>query len=537
MAFSVLRLSLLALLLITFIPYRLFAESAPPATAFIADHAHIFSNKDMGDISSYHQMMLEKYDIDYRILTINEKVDIDIYTNKVFAEENIGSRSQTLRGLLLVIDNATNQVRLEVSGNLESIFTDAFVGYIEKRQMVPFFRLGRVADGIFATSELLRMRASEAKRGEAFDPSRFKGSVGGGARTKTQINAGKDASFADGRNDIPAADTPEETLQRLFSAMKNRNARSDLDIYTPETRQYMAGMVISPAQMDNAAKRYQTCELDRVIYSKNQQHAVLLYELSNRSCDPFAFDRGPDNRWRLNLKAIGSGLGHTYGNVWYLNYAKQKESGLHKYYFGFRDYYFLRPKGERFDHQGFPYYLRWGVKINHVYQGTLIQKIHGNDSYAAQIGLQPGDLILRWEGVEYPHTNFINSRMKMVRAGLDVDIVYLRAGKTHHMIVKAPPKPKMKGQLRWGVTHQSDGPYIPLVHYVTSKSPGDKLGLKPGDLILRWNDIARPSTETVYRLMHEAKPGALITAEVIRNKETLSLSGTVEIPRAMAQVQ
>lgn len=527
---------LLIIFFVASVSYYINAQSASVEEDYITDNARIFTDEDVKHISSYHGMMLDKYDIDYRIITTKESVDIDLYANKGFAKDNIGGRSKSLRGLLLVIDTASDQVRLEVSGNLESVFTDAFVGYIEKRQMVPFFRLGRVGDGIFATSELLRIRAEEAKQGKAFDPSSFKGSIGGGARTKARINAGKDTSFADGRNDIVAADTPEETLMRLMLAMKNRNARSDLDLYTPEARQYMAGMVITPAQMDNTEKRYKECELDRVVYSEDGQRAVLLHKLSNRSCDPFVFDKGADNKWRINLKAVGSGLGHTYGNVWYLHYGRQKESGLYKYYFGFKDYYFWRPKGEQFDHQGFPYYLRWGVSINHVYQGSMIQKIHGEDSYAAQIGLKPGDLILRWEGVEYPHNGAIHHRMTHGREGLDVDIMLLRDGKKHHMIVKAPPKPK-KGKLRWGVTHRSKGPNIPLVHYVIPESQGDKLGLKVGDLILRWNDIERPSTETVYRRMREAKPGTPVTVEVIRNKEKIHLTSTVQQQRAMAKVQ
>ena len=535
-AIQISKYSLLTLIFVASISYYVYAQSAPEETEFITDNAHIFSEEDMKDISSYHGMMFDKYDIDYRIITTKESVDIDIYANKSFAEGNIGSRSKSMRGLLLVIDSASDQVRLEVSGTLESVFTDAFVGYIERRQMIPFFRLGRVGDGIFATSELLRLRAEEASKGKAFDPSRFKGSIGGGAKTKARINAGRDNTFAEGQEDIAAGDTPEETLNRLFLSLKSRNGRSDLDIFTPETRKYMDGMVRTPAQMDNTAKRYKECELDRVVYSEEGQRAVLLHKLSDRSCDPFAFDKGSDNKWRLNLKAVGSGLGHTFGNVWYLHYGRQKESGLYNYYFGFRDYRFGRYDEERFRHQGFPYYLRWGISINHVYQGSKIKKIHGEDSYAAKIGLQEGDLILRWEGVEHPHNGAIHHRMTYGREGLDVDIVLLRDGKKHHMIVKTPPKPK-PGGLRWGVTHRSDGPDIPLVHYVTPKSQGDRLGIKSGDLILRWNNIERPSTRTVYRLMREAKPGTPVTVEVIRNKDKIRLTGTVQQKRAMAKVQ
>ncbi|WP_438971036.1 TPM domain-containing protein, partial [Methylophaga sp.] len=433
----------------------------------ITDEAEIFTEEEEKHISSYHQMMLEKYDIDYRVLTWKEDTNIDWQAYKVFNNSKVGSQSLGKHGLLLVINTHNDEVRLEVAGNLEPVFTDAFVGYIEKRQMVPFFRLGRVADGVFATSELLRIRAEEANSGKAFDPSSLQGSFGAGARSDAKIGVGKETIFSVDKNDVLAADSPEETLKRLLNAMRARNGRSDLDIYTPETQEFMAGMVVSPAQMDNSAKRYLSCDIDRIVYSEDGQKAVLLHKLNNRSCDPFTFDKGEDGKWRLNLKAIGNGLGHTYGNVWYLHYGRQAESGLHNYYFGFKDYYFRRPDGEQFDHQGFPYYRSWGVNINHVFEGSKINKIHSKDSFAANIGLQEGDMILRWEGLEYPHSNVIARRMADVREGLDVDIVYSRDEQLHHMLVKAPPRPKNNDQLRWGISMRSAGPKMALVHYVT----------------------------------------------------------------------
>lgn len=533
------RLLLLVVLLVVSAVYFLQTSESADETAldFINDEASIFSDEDKQHIASYHQMMLDKYDIDYRVLTWQQNTDIDRQANTIFNDNNIGSQSQSHRGLLLVINTVIDEVRLEVSGNLESVFTDAFVGYIEKRQMVPFFRLGRVGDGVFATGELIRIRAEEAEQGKEFDPTRFEGSIGGGARTDANIGAGKDTSFAEGKADIPAADSPEASLKRLLTAMKSRNARSDLDIYTPATRTFMSDMVMSPAQMDNAAKRFDNCEVERVVYSEDGQRAVLLHTLANRSCDPFAFDKGKDGKWRINLKAIGNGLGHTYGDVWYLHYGKQKASGLHDYYFGFRDYYFRRPGGEQFDHQGFPYYRPWGVNINHVFEGSRVNKIHGDESYAARIGLQEGDVILRWEGLEYPHNQVIGRRMAEVREGLDVDIVFRRGDDIHHILVKAPPRPKTTDSLRWGITVRSNGPKMALVHYVTPGSQADRLGLKQGDFILRWNEAHTPSTSHIYDLMRQAEPGEPVSVDVIRGNEKMSLEATAQKSRVMAKVQ
>ena len=533
------RLPYIFILFIVLVIYFLQSSATknPEEMGFIRDEARIFSEEEKTHISSYHQMMLDKYDIDYRVLTWKENTDIDVQAYKVFNDNDIGSQSQNHRGLLLVINTSNDEVRLEVSGSLESVFTDAFVGYIEKRQMVPFFRLGRVGDGVFATSELIRIRAEETRQGKAFDPTSLEGSFGAGARTDAKIDAGKETAFAEGKADVMAADTPEETLSRLFNAMRNRNARSDLDIYTPDSRTFMSDMVVSPAQMDNSAKRYDNCELDRVVYSQDGQRAVLLHKLKNRSCDPFTFDKGDDGKWRVNLKAIGNGLGHTYGNVWYLHYGSQKESGLHNYYFGFRDYYFRRPGGEQFDHQGFPYYRSWGLNINHVFEGSRVIEIHGEDSFAARVGLQEGDVILRWEGLEYPHSQVIGTRMAEVREELDVDIVFRRDEEIHHLLVNAPPRPENKDKLRWGLTVRSDGPKMALVHYVTPGSQADKLGFKAGDFILRWNDAHTPSTSYAYKLMREAQPGDPVSIDVIRDSNKMTLEGSAQKRRQKAKVQ
>lgn len=535
------RRAIFLLLLLVVLTTYWWQQKAPNAErlelSLIHDEANIFTEEEKQAVSSYHQVMLEKFDIDYRVLTWDQNTDIDWQAYTVFNNNDIGSQSQQHRGLLLVINTANDEIRLEVSANLESVFTDAFVGYVEKRQMVPFFRLGRVGDGVFATSELIRIRAQEAENGEEFDVTRWIGSIGGGAKTEAKIDAGRDRSFVDRKSEVLAADTPEETLSRLFFAMKNRNGRSDLDIYTEETRDFMAGMVVSPGQMDNVVKRYAKCEPDRVVYSENGQHAVFLHKLSDRACDPFTFDKGTDGKWRLNLKAVGNGLGHTFGNVWYLHYGRQQESGLHKYYFGFKDYYFSRPGGEEFDHQGFPYYYRWGANISHVFKGSRIYKIHGDDSYAAKIGLRAGDIIVRWEGMEYPHSEVVGKRMADVREGLDVDIVIERNGELRHLLVKAPARPKKKEKYRWGVSIRSEGPELVLVNYVTPRSQADRLGIKAGDFILQWNDLHRPSMRNIYKSMRLAKPGDRVSVDVIRGSEKITLEGTADKLRVMAKVQ
>lgn len=530
--------ALCALALVIYVSQGLavFARSDNP-DYLVEDNADLLGETAVRDIYDYHSMLLDRFDIDYRVITLNGQEDLNLYAAEMFKQKDIGGESKQHRGLLLLIDAENDQVRLEVSGNLESVYTDAFVAYIEQRQMVPFFNEGKVAAGIFATGELIRIRAGDAEKGDEFDVTALRGSFGGGAATQAGIDAGHDDTFEAGREDVPAAGTPKESLERYFTALAKRNGRGDLDVFTPESREFMMGLTRTAAQMDNVVKRYRNCEVEHVTYNDDRTRAVLFHSLKNRECDPFLFEKGTDGKWRLDLKALGSGLRHTYGNIWYVDFDSQESSGFWKYNFGFNHVYFRRPEGEKFDHQGIPYYRRFGLHINHVYEGSVIEKVHGEDVFLSKAGLREGDVILEWEGVKYPHSVYLSRRMKAVRPGLDIRMVVRREDTVFSKIVKAPPHPS-PGELRFGVTVRSPGPPIPYVHYVEPGSQADKLGLQAGDHITRWQDVDSPSTVYVYRSLRELQKQAnqQVSVEVLRDEAKVSLTGQVGPRRVMGKV-
>ena len=504
---------------------------------FIIDDALLLSPDDEMHIGRYHNMLLDEYKIDYRVITVKEKVDIDLYALDEFERLKVGENSESLRGLLLVIDTYSDRVRLEVSTNLEPVFTDVFISYIERRQMIPFFNVGRVGDGIFATSELIRIRAEDAKNGREFDDTKLAGSTGGGAKNNAGIGVGKTiTSSEEDASNVYAADNPEETLRRYFVALSQNNPRADLDVFTPETQEFMSGLVRTVAQSDNTFRRYQRCEIDRIVYNHDETLAVLLHDLSNRACDPFTLQKGNDGKWRLDLKAIGLGLGHTYGNIWYVDYSRQEVSSIWKYDFGFRDFRFKRPNGEQFDHQGIPYYRPWGFRASHVYEGSTIYKTYGEGTPIYDAGLRKGDVIVSWAGIEQPHSWSVANRMKRGREGLDVVIKYRRDDKYLHTIMKVPPVAE-PGKLRWGARYNSNGPPTPIVHYVTPESVASELGLKQGDIIVRWNAIEQPEWKDIYQQIKAAKSGDAVNVDVLRNDSVLLLSGVVKAPRKMSEVK
>ncbi len=505
------------------------------APRLIDDQADLLTAEEENYISEYQQMLLRRFDIDYRIITKNNLPDINQYAWQTFNSEEVGNQSQHGRGMLLVIDPGKDTLRIEVSGNLESTYTDAFIAYLENRQMVPFFNLGRVDEGIFATSELIRIRAIQAEEGIGFDPSSVQISLGGGASAEAGINAGRDTTFTKNKPDILAADTPEETHRRFIESFANRNGRRDLDIFTDETKQHMGDKIGSAAQMDNAFQTYSRCTIEHVTYNKANTRAVMVYSLSNRGCDPFLFEKGDDGKWRLDLKTLGTALGHSYGNIWYLDYRRYEMSGIKNYNFGFRHLNFLRPSGEQFEHQGVPYYRDYGMEANHVIEGTKITEFHGEDSFMAKQGFKVGDVIQQWESITYPHQYEVGRRMERVRPGLDIYTRVRRNDTYLEKIFKAPPRPA-KGTLRFGVSYHSNGSRSCLVHYVEPGSLADRLGLKEGDFIASWQGKEDADQGFIHDLFDTLNAGDELTAKVYRNGNLINLATVVGEKRTMGKV-
>ncbi len=153
----------------------------------VEDGAGLMTEAERRVVTEYHNNLLAGHDIDYRVVTARGLGDIDQAAAARFETLARSLRSETGRGLLLVIDADQDLVRLEVSYALVGAFPDAFVAYVEQRQMDPFFERGRVADGILATTEMIVTRAQNAAANAGFESEAWIAGSGGG-RTPGQTS-------------------------------------------------------------------------------------------------------------------------------------------------------------------------------------------------------------------------------------------------------------------------------------------------------------------------------------------------------------
>jgi uncharacterized protein len=292
-------------------------------------------------LAEYHGYLIQDHDIDYRVVTAAAVGDINLYALGRFEELAPETRSATGRMLLLAVDPAQDLVRLEVGQALEGVFTDGFIAYVEHRQLVPFFRAGRVADGILATTELIVMRAQRAAANAGFEDEAWAAVSGGaGATAPADLNAGPVARRPAAGPRPAAGTTPGATLQAYFKAMDRRDDAPDLAIYTPATRDMLRGWVVTPAQMDTLVKSYRRCHPEPVRFGPGADLAVIRYPVGERACAPFFF-RKLDGTWALDLTMMQSAIRFGRTNAW-----RFLPGAAHPYHFAFEDW--------RFDRNGFP---------------------------------------------------------------------------------------------------------------------------------------------------------------------------------------
>ena len=387
----------------------------------VYDQANIFTDNGEASLSQYHQRLLEKHDIDYRILTTTTEENLSLYTNQAFRQLHIGTSSKTGRGLLLVLDPVQNQVRVEVSTSLEPIYTDSFIAYLQTRQMVPYFAKGHILTGILATSEMIFTRAQEAERGMEFLPPSRATSVGGGAQTAANIGAGQQAianyksrkTVRVNTNNL----TPTEIVGLYHQAMKNRDARSDLDIYSKATRETMKHWVMTAAQMDNIAKTFSSCEQDkeRILLKL----AVVRYRVEQRQCSPY-FLIFEEEAWRLDLASMTSLIGFNHNNEWHLM------PGVYNYYgFGFGDWTFDE---YRYPHPLNAKKLRWKMSVITMYdKKTYVDWVKPGGA-AYRLGFRYGDQIVSWMGQTVINHDRVFPLMNQSRPGEKIWAVIHRGG-------------------------------------------------------------------------------------------------------------
>lgn len=314
---------------------------------FVSDQAALLSKAEKNHIKQLGSALLRDMDIHIMAVVLKESPDdINNKAVKLFQEFGVGRTTNGAKGVLFLIDPLGKQVRIEIGYDLEPIFTDGFTGYIERRQMAPFFQANKVGPGIEATVELLVGKAlgkietlNYTKPKNKQQTVRFL-SGGGGSRLDVEIgsrNIEKEASPL--AKKYQAQPSVKDTVDKYIEILHLHIKDPELGIYTPETRKFFSDWVVTDAQQDNELQVINSAMSTANIFTKDNL-AVISFSYDLRQASPFFLEKGSQG-WMLDFASMSKLIGFNHKNQWHL---RQRN---HKYMFGF--------KGVYFDKNGFPH--------------------------------------------------------------------------------------------------------------------------------------------------------------------------------------
>jgi len=345
----------------------------------IIDDAYVLydNEKLMKQYREFNDYLLKTYDIDFRVITVSNEEDIDLYANKSFSKLQKKSRSMSGKALLLVINTLQDKVRLEVSQALEPVYTDAFVSYIERKGFVPYFRDYKIADGVYMATELVKDRAVEASEGKEWMPPMESKSIGGGAKTKSYIGIA-DPNAKKGDNVVAMnTDDPKTVLQKYIKALKAHNKNPNLDIYTDATKAFFAKWTVTDINQDHEVENISKClNLHETLYDMYDTHAVLAvrpYD-KHRTCSPYFFKK-EQGKWKLDIATMAQTLRFNQPMQWHFDMQKRLQGEGIYYAYAFDGYTFddngypFPPKGKKPDD------ARWGFTCGRWYHPKDAQKV------------------------------------------------------------------------------------------------------------------------------------------------------------------
>jgi uncharacterized protein len=346
--------------------------------------------------------------------------DIDETAAELLSNWKIGENTNGLKGILFLLSMDEELVRFEIGYDLEWIYPDSFVGYIERDQMAPFFNAGRVQDGIAATLEMIIARANEKIETKGYNPNKDEGnppgnlySGGAGVKQRIQIKSIKIPDKADYPDDIKALfvpqPTPEEAYLLDIEKCKRHIRGYDFDLYTDETREISKKWVFTKAQMDNEVRdtRGKTFK----VFSK-ENLAIIVFEPQYRNCPPIYLVKN-ERGWQLDIATMSKTI--------HFDMRNRAHIGKSKYFELFRE------NGYTFGVNWFLYYKGQEpacLGVSSWSGSTKAARIHSlvKGGPAEKAGLRPGDTIIKVGDIDVKSTREITMAENKYRIGESVTV-------------------------------------------------------------------------------------------------------------------
>ncbi|MCB0310465.1 MAG: TPM domain-containing protein [Bdellovibrionales bacterium] len=235
--------------------------------------------------------------------TLPNGITLNQYSLDLFNRWKIG-KSQAGRGLLLLFVDDVKRVRIEVSYELEDVFTDAFVGFIQDIQLEPNYKAGQLEVALIAVMEEIEKRAQiklvgqyDKKLISQLDQELLAGGAGAERALKRYVK-GSQLERAPRGNIYRAASTPEEAWQVLLKKWAGEGENIPTQIYSEVGKVELGDPNEKEARTMQRIPHWRSASYE--ILSDGQHAVVSFGDRDGWDNAPFLFMKGP-NGWVFDI--------------------------------------------------------------------------------------------------------------------------------------------------------------------------------------------------------------------------------------------
>ncbi len=221
-------------------------DQRPAGGMFLFDYAHILTGSEEG-INVYLDHIRSQNSLELIIVTLPSLSNIKLTGTvqetafRIFNGWDIG-RKYKGRGALILMVQDTGQVKIEVSQNMEDVFTDLFTGFAADRQLKPHLEQGTAGFALVAIMEEFEQRAYLKARGNytsniiaAYD-RKFLSMGAGVQRHVSDYDVQQDGSSASSQSNKKGVSKPEEAWKIIVSKWRGMRTYKEFDVFSEATK-------------------------------------------------------------------------------------------------------------------------------------------------------------------------------------------------------------------------------------------------------------------------------------------------------------
>jgi hypothetical protein len=281
-----------------------FWEKRPAGNnGYVYDYAALLEDIRESTIQ-YLELFKSDYGIEAFIVTIPslpQTHTIETLSAELFSNWKIGAKTGG-RGILLLLADNEKSIKIEISYELEDVFTDIFCGYIEDKQLKSYFLSNQLDIGLIAVLEEMEQRAQIKHQAEytadEIDQLDRELLSGGGGAGRRLAEYRKESRSAAGNN-YPAGRTPDEAWQTLIRSWQDKVRDPNLGVYTRITRlAYRDYQNLPDSRYDEDYRTYKNRPYEVL---RNDRYAVIFFgKKDGWENAPFLFSR-TDDGWQFDI--------------------------------------------------------------------------------------------------------------------------------------------------------------------------------------------------------------------------------------------